>query len=54
MNLIRNLPDALAKLIRSAVVAVSALAALPVPAQDAPQMDLPRVKLTAGIFQINA
>ena len=54
MNLIRNLPDALAKLIRSAVVAMGALAALPSPAQDAPQMDLPRVKLTAGMFQINA
>jgi uncharacterized protein len=54
MNLIRNLPDALAKLIRSAVVAMGALAALPSPAQDVPQMDLPRVKLTAGMFQINA
>jgi uncharacterized protein len=54
MSPIRNLPDALAKLIRRAIVAMAALTALPALAQEAPQMDLPRVKLTAGMFHINA
>lgn len=45
---------ALAKLIRSVAMVTAAATTLPAPAQDAPQMDLPRIKLTAGMFQISA